>query len=179
LHVADRRKRSKRTGTSPNKVVPIHEGAAALRASLDDTDLAIVRALQVNARATYTEIGRAVGLSAASVHERVHRLETRGVIRGYHAEVDPEVLGLEVLSLVSVVPSDSIDAAATEAGIAAIRQVEIAYKVAGEDSYMLVVRTHSIAELSEVLQRLQAVDGVARTRTAVVLATPVQRGPAV
>jgi Lrp/AsnC family leucine-responsive transcriptional regulator len=161
LHVPDRRKRSKRTGTSPNKVVPIHDGAAALRASLDDTDLAIVRALQANARATYTEIGRAVGLSAASVHERVQRLEARGVIRGYHAEVD------------------SIDAAATEAGIAAIRQVETAYKVAGEDSYMLVVRSHSIAELSEVLQRLQAVDGVARTRTAVVLATPVQRGPAV
>jgi Lrp/AsnC family transcriptional regulator, leucine-responsive regulatory protein len=177
--VPDKRDRPKRGRSSPNKVVPIHDGAAAVRASLDDTDLAIVRALQANARATYTEIGRAVGLSAASVHERVHRLETRGVIRGYHAEVDPEVLGLEVLSLVSVVPSDSIDAAATETGIAAIRQVEIAYKVAGEDSYMLVVRSHSIAELSEVLQRLQAVDGVARTRTAVVLATPVQRGPAV
>ena len=71
-----------------------------MRASLDDTDLAIVRALQANARATYTEVGKAVGLSAASVHERVHRLETRGVIRGYHAEVDPVLLGLSVLSLV-------------------------------------------------------------------------------
>ena len=175
----DKRSRSKRTGTSPSKVVPIHEGAQALRASLDDTDLAIVRALQANARATYTEIGRAVGLSAASVHERIHRLEAHGVIRGYHAEIDPEVLGLEVLSLVSVLSSDSIDTAATEAGIAAIEQVETAYNVAGEDSYMLVVRTRSIAELSEVLQRLQAVDGVARTRTSVVLATPIQRGPVV
>src|SRR6266508_2892703 len=147
-HVPDRRNRSKRTGPSPNKVVPIHEGAEALRASLDDTDLAIVRALQANARATYTEIGRAVGLSAASVHERAHRLEARGVIRGYHAEVDPEVLGLEVLSLVSVLSSDSIDAAATEAGMAAIRQVETAYNVAGEDSYLLVVRTRSIAVLT-------------------------------
>jgi Lrp/AsnC family transcriptional regulator, leucine-responsive regulatory protein len=168
--VPEKRNRSKRRGASPNKVVPLHEGAEALRASLDGTDLAILRALQANARATYTEIGRAVGLSAASVHERVNRLETRGVIRGYHAEVDPEVLGLEVLSLVSVVSSDSIDAA---------RQVETVYKVAGEDSYLLVVRTRSIAELSEVLQLLQAVDGVARTRTSVVLATPVQRGPVV
>jgi Lrp/AsnC family transcriptional regulator, leucine-responsive regulatory protein len=159
--------------------VPLHEDAETLRASLDDTDRAIVRALQANARATYTEIGRAVGLSAASVHERVHRLETRGVIRGYRAEVDPEAIGLEVLSLVSVVSSDSIDAAATEAGMAAVRQVETVYKVAGEDSYLLVVRTRSIAELSEVLQRLQAVDGVARTRTSVVLDTPVRRGPVV
>src|ERR671922_309389 len=58
-HVPDKRNRSKRTGASPNKVVPLHEGAEVLRASLDDTDRAIVRALQANARATYTEIGRA------------------------------------------------------------------------------------------------------------------------
>jgi Lrp/AsnC family transcriptional regulator, leucine-responsive regulatory protein len=163
----------------PNKVVPIHEGAEPLRASLDDTDLAIVRALQANARATYTEIGKVVGLSAASVHERVHRLEDRGVIRGYHAEVNPELLGLGVLSLVSVLPSDSMDAATTEAALAGIPQVETAFSVAGEDSHLLVVRTRSIAELSHVLQRLQGVDGVARTRTAVVLATPVRRPPTV
>ena len=156
-------------------MVPIHEGAEAVRASLDDTDRAIVRALQANARATYTEVGKAVGLSAASVHERVHRLESRG----YHAEVDPELLGLGVLSLVSVLPSDSMDAAATEAALAALPEVETAYSVAGEDSHLLVVRTRSIAELSDVLQRLQGIDGVARTRTAVVLSTPVRRGPVV
>src|SRR4029450_11613891 len=100
--VPDKPKRSKRTAHLPNKVVPIHEGAEPLRASLDDTDLAIVRALQANARATYTEIGKAVGLSAASVHERVHRLETRGVIRGYSAAGAPQPLRLRGLALVSV-----------------------------------------------------------------------------
>jgi Lrp/AsnC family transcriptional regulator, leucine-responsive regulatory protein len=162
-------------------VVPIHEGAEPVRASLDDTDLAIVRALQANARATYTEVGRAVGLSAASVHERVHRLEGRGVIRGYHAEVDPERLGLGVLSLVRLLArySPNVDATATEAALAALPEVETAYSVAGEDSHLLVVRTRSIAELSDVLQRLQGIDGVARTRTAVVLSTPVRRGPVV
>src|SRR5215211_5617356 len=177
--VPDKPKRSERTASSPNKVVPIHEGAEPVRASLDDTDLAIVRALQANVRATYTEIGKAVGLSAASVHERVHRLETRGVIRGYSAEVAPELLGLGVLSLVSVLPSDSMDAAATEAALAAIGEIETAWSVAGEDSHLLVVRTRSIAQLSDVLQRLQAIDGVARTRTAVVLATLVRRPPTV
>ena len=177
--VANRPKRSRRTAGTPNKVVPIHEGPEPVRASLDDTDLAIVRALQANARATYTDIGKAVGLSAASVHERVHRLEDRGVIRGYHAEVDPELLGLGVLSLVSVLPSDSMDATTTESALAEIPQVETAFSVAGEDSHLLIVRTRSIAELSEVLQRLQGIDGVARTRTAVVLATPVRRPPTV
>ena len=177
--VSDRPKRSKKAARLPNKVVPIHEGAEPVRASLDDTDLAIVRALQVNARATYTEVGKAVGLSAASVHERVHRLEARGVIRGYHAEVDPKLLGLGVLSLVSVLPSDSMDANATEAALATVPEIETAWSVAGEDSHLLVVRTRSIAELSDVLQRLQGIDGVARTRTAVVLATPVRRPPTV
>src|SRR5215217_6799906 len=140
----DKPKRSKRAADLPNKVVPIHEGAEPLRASLDDTDLAIVRALQANARATYTEIGKA-----------------------------------GVLSLVSVLPSDSMDAGATEAALATIPEIETAWSVAGEDSHLLVVRTRSIAQLSGVLQRLQAIDGVARTRTAVVLATPVRRPPTV
>ena len=172
-------KRSKKLARSPNKVVPIHDGAEPLRASLDDTDLAIVRALQANARATYTEVGRAVGLSAASVHERVHRLETRGVIRGYHAEVDPELLGLSVLSRVSGRPTDAKKPSAPQAPQAPPPHVGTPGGGAGEDSHLLVVRTRSIVELSDVLQRLQAVDGVARTRTAVVLATPVRRPPTV
>jgi Lrp/AsnC family transcriptional regulator, leucine-responsive regulatory protein len=170
--------RSKNPGKSPNKVVPIRDRAEVVRSSLDDTDRAILRALQANARATYAEVGRAVGLSAATVHERVHRLEQRGVILGYHAEVDPELLGLEVLSLVSLLPSDSAKAAATEAALAGIEQIEAAWSVAGEESHVLLVRTASIGELSEVLQRLQDIEGVARTRTSVVLGTPLRRGPA-
>jgi Lrp/AsnC family leucine-responsive transcriptional regulator len=72
-----------------------------------------------------------------------------------------------------------MNAPATEAALAGIPQVETAFSVAGEDSHLLVVRTRSIAELSDVLQRLQGIDGVARTRTAVVLATPVRRPPTV
>ena len=160
-------------------MVPIHDGAEPVRASLDDTDLAIVRALQANARATYTEVGKAVGLSAASVHERVHRLESRGVIRGYHAEVDPELLGLQ-RALAGQRPAQRLHGrAATEAALAGLPEIETAWSVAGEDSHLLVVRTRSIAELSDVLQRLQGIDGVARTRTAVVLATPVRRPPTV
>jgi len=161
----------------PNKVIPINEGPEAVRASLDDTDLAILRALQANARATFTEIGRAVGLSAPSVHERVHRLEQRGVVRGYRAEVDPDLLGLGVLSLVSVLPGDAANAGAMSEVFAGIDEIEAAYTVAGEESHVLVVRTRSMAELSEVLQRLRDVAGVARTRPAVVLSVPFQRGP--
>lgn len=166
-------------GRATGKVVPLKEGAEVIRSTLDDTDLAILRALQANARATYIEIGRAVGLSAPSVHDRVQRLEQRGVIQGYRAELDPDALGLTVLSLVSVLPSDNANLVSMAEAFAAVEHVEAAYTVAGEESHVLVVRTGSMAELSEVLQRLRDVDGVARTRTAVVLSTPFQRGPVV
>jgi Lrp/AsnC family leucine-responsive transcriptional regulator len=145
---------------------------------LDAIDLSILRVLQANARATYTEIGKAVGLSAPSAHDRVHRLEDRGVIRGYHAAVDPELLGLGVLALVGVVPSGSANLAAMEAAFAAAGEVEAVYTLAGEESHLLVVRARSLNELSDVLQRIRDVEGVAHTRTAVVLSTPVLRGPA-
>ncbi|HZC98659.1 MAG TPA: Lrp/AsnC family transcriptional regulator [Actinomycetes bacterium] len=143
---------------------------------LDDTDLAILRVLQANARATFTEIGKAVGLSAPSAHDRVHRLERRGVLRGYQARLDPETLGLAVLSVVGVLPAGTADASAMEAGFAEVEQVEVAYHVTGEESHLLVVRTHSMAELSEVLQRIRRIEGVARARACVVLSTAFERG---
>src|SRR4029453_11300743 len=94
-------------GRAAGKVVPLKEGAEMVRATLDDTDLAILRALQANARDTYTEIGRAVGVAAPPGHYPLQRLEQPGVIPGYRAELDPDAVGLTVLSLVSVLPSDN------------------------------------------------------------------------
>jgi Lrp/AsnC family leucine-responsive transcriptional regulator len=146
---------------------------------LDATDLAILRVMQANARATFTEIGKAVGLSAPSAHDRVHRLERRGVVRGYQARLDPEALGLSTLAVVGVLPAGAADPAAMEVEFAAVAQVEVAYHVIGEESHLLIVRTHSIAELSEVVQRIRGVEGVARVRTLVVLSTAFERGPPV
>jgi Lrp/AsnC family leucine-responsive transcriptional regulator len=147
--------------------------------SLDATDLAILRVLQANARATYTEIGKSVGLSAPSAHDRVHRLERRGVLRGYQAMLDPEVLGLGVLSLVGILPAGAADLAAMEAAFAEIEQVEAAYQVTGEESHLLLVRARGIDGLSEILRRIRGIEGVARARTSVVLSTAFERGPAV
>src|SRR6266508_769329 len=69
---------------------------------LDKRDEAILAALQRSGRATFAEIGKEVGLSPSSVHERVRKLEQAGIVRGYRAEVDPEAVGLLVSALVSV-----------------------------------------------------------------------------
>jgi Lrp/AsnC family leucine-responsive transcriptional regulator len=89
------------------------------------------------------------------------------------------VLGLDVLSLVGVVPSGSPDIEAMERDFAAIEQVEAAYSVAGEESHLLVVRTRTITDLAGVLQRIRGVEGVAGVRTSMVLSTAFERGPAV
>ncbi len=101
------------------------------------------------------------------------------MLRGYQARLDPEVLGLSVLSLVSVLPAGAAEPAAMEAAFAKIEQVETAYHVTGEESHLLIVRTRGIAELAEVLQRVRRIKGVARVRTSVVLSTAFDRGPAV
>jgi Lrp/AsnC family leucine-responsive transcriptional regulator len=172
--MAEKRGRSSAQRRSPDRS-PV-EGAVV---PLDATDLAILRVLQANARATYTEIGRAVGLSAPSAHDRVHRLERRGVLRGYEARLDPEVLGLNVLSVVGVLPAGAADPASMEAAFAEVAQVEAAYQVTGEESHLLLVRARTIAELSDVLQRIRRIDGVAGARTSVVLSTAFERGPTI
>ncbi len=172
--MAEKRARSSAQRRSPGRSAG--EGGAV---PLDATDLAILRVMQANARATFTEIGKAVGLSAPSAHDRLRRLERRGVLRGYQARLDPEALGLTMLSVVGVLPAGAADPAAMEAGFAEVAQVEVAYHVTGEESHLLIVRTHGIAELSEVVQRIRRVEGVARVRTSVVLSTAFERGPAV
>jgi len=77
-----------------------------MRDVVDDRDLEIIAALQEDARATYADVGRRVGLSPSSVHERVRKLEETGVIRSYRAVIDPEALGLFVTALVAVTPLD-------------------------------------------------------------------------
>ncbi len=69
---------------------------------LDDTDLQILEHLQANARETQVEISRAVGLAPSAVLERIRKLEARGMLKGYAAQVDPKALGLGLLAFVAV-----------------------------------------------------------------------------
>ena len=78
-------------------------------ADMDDVDRQLLAALRANARSTFAELARHVGLSAPAVHERVGKLEATGVITGYHAAVAPEALGYAVNALIGIFISDSAD----------------------------------------------------------------------
>ena len=143
---------------------------------LDDRDLEIVAALQVDARATYADVGAKVGLSASSVHDRVRKLEQQGVIRGYAAVIDPEAVGLFVTALISASPLDPTQADDLPERVAEFPEVEDCFSVAGETNYVLKVRTRTTADLEDLIRRLRE-KGSVSTRTTIALSIPFEGRP--
>src|SRR5205823_11871763 len=91
--------------------------------AVDDVDRRLIDALRANARATYAELARGVGLSAPAVHERVAKLEASGVITGYHAAVTPAALGLGMSALVGIQQSERADQARVTEALEAMPEV--------------------------------------------------------
>jgi Lrp/AsnC family transcriptional regulator, leucine-responsive regulatory protein len=144
---------------------------------MEDTDRAIVRLLSADGRMSYTDLARATGLSTSAVHQRVRRLEERGVITGYAAVVDHEQLGLSLTAFVSVTPFDRAAPDDVPQRLEPIPEIESCWSVAGEESYILKVRVENPAALEDLLSRLRSQASVS-TRTTVVLSTPYEGRPA-
>ena len=138
---------------------------------LDDLDRRLLDLLAADGRRSYADLARDTGLSTSAVHQRVRRLEQRGVIAGYAARIDHVAAGLPLSAFISIQP---IDPAAPDDAPQRLRHlpaVEACHSVAGEESYILQVRVGGPAELEQLLQEVRAAAGVS-TRTTVVLSTP-------
>jgi Lrp/AsnC family leucine-responsive transcriptional regulator len=136
--------------------VSAREGVSTYhRAMRDERDLEIIAALQEDARATYADIGRRVGLAASSVHDRVRKLERSGAITGYRAEIDAERVGLFVTALIALTPIDASQPDDLPERVRDFPEVEDCYSVAGEANYVLKVRTRTTAELEDLIRRLR------------------------
>ncbi|MER5872639.1 Lrp/AsnC family transcriptional regulator [Streptomyces sp. NPDC002044] len=141
--------------------------------SPDATDWRILEALQRDGRASFTELARAVSMSASAVTERVRRLEEVGVITGYTAVVSPEKLGKSILALVRLrYPHgnykpfhDFLDATP---------DILEAHHVTGDDCFVLKVAARSMAHLEEVTGRIS---GLGSVTTSVVYSSPLPRRP--
>lgn len=143
---------------------------------LNEIDRAIVGVLQVEGRSTFAQIAQHVGLSPAAVHERVKKLEARGVITGYRAAVDPEKVGCGVTAFILVTqiagPRGSLEDA-----FEGMPWVEECHHIAGEESLMLKVRAESTRALEHLIWDIRALESVERTKTVVVLATEFEGRP--
>ena len=145
--------------------------------SVDTIDLALVELLRGNARLSYAELARQVGLSAPAVHERVGKLESGGVIRAYRAEVEPEAIGLGVTALIGIVENSDADTDDVLEAFRQIPEVESCYFMAGVESFLLKARVGTIAELEQLIVRLNRTPGVASTRTGIALSTKWENRP--
>src|SRR3954462_1296288 len=145
-------------------------------APVEDIDRAILRLLLADGRMSYTDLGKATGLSTSAVHQRVRRLEQRGGIPGDAAGVDPEAVGLPMTAFISVKPFDPSAPDDIAERLADVPEIEACHSVAGDENYILKVRVATPHELEELLARVRSLAGVS-TRTTVVLSTPYEARP--
>jgi Lrp/AsnC family transcriptional regulator, leucine-responsive regulatory protein len=143
---------------------------------VEDLDRQIVALLAADGRRSYTDLARDTGLSVSAVHQRVRRLEKRGVVRGYHAEIDADEVGLPMTAFVSIKPIDPAAPDDAPERLAGLPAIEACHSVAGDESYILKVRVASPSALEGLLQEIRAAANVS-TRTTVVLSTPYEGRP--
>jgi Lrp/AsnC family leucine-responsive transcriptional regulator len=143
-----------------------------------DVDRALLSALARDGRASYTDLAELVGLSVSAVHQRVRRLEQRGLITGYAAHLDAKALGLPLTAFVSITPIDVAQPDDAPARLAHLPAIEACHSVAGVESYILKVRVASPDALEALLQQIRAAANVT-TRTTVVLSTFYEDRPPV
>ena len=143
---------------------------------MEELDRHIVELLVADGRMSYTDLGKATGLSTSAVHQRVRRLEQRGVIRGYAAVIDPDAVGLSLTAFISVKPFDPSAPDDIADRLAEVPEIEACHSVAGDENYILKVRVASPTALEDLLQQIRTLANVS-TRTTVVLSTPYENRP--
>ncbi|GGS64886.1 Lrp/AsnC family transcriptional regulator [Nonomuraea spiralis] len=140
---------------------------------MEEIDRRIVTLLAHDGRMSFTDLARETGLSVSAVHQRVRRLEKRGVVRGYAAIIDHDAIGLPLTAFVSIKPIDPAAPDDAPVRLAHLSAIEACHSVAGDESYILKVRVASPVALEDLLQQIRASANVS-TRTTVVLSTPYE-----
>ena len=143
---------------------------------MEDVDRLICQLLAADGRMSFTDLGKATGLSTSAVHQRVRRLEQRGVVTAYAARVDPAAVDLPLTAFVSIRPIDTSQPDDSPDRLRHLPQIESCYSVAGDESYILLVRVASPLALEDLLAQIRADANVA-TRTTIVLSTPYENRP--
>ena len=139
---------------------------------LDDIDRTILELLQENARIANAEIARRVDLAPSAVFQRIRKLEESGVIRGYHARLDPKALGHGLMAFVMLRTGEGARGPVMREKLSAIDDIVEVHRVVGEDCFFLKVRVADTEALGNLLDDdIQSIPEVASTRTTIVVQT--------
>lgn len=140
---------------------------------MESLDRRIVSLLAKDSSASINELSAQLDVPSSTLHQRIKKLEARGVITGYRAVVDQRAAGLTLHALVSLTPIDPSRPDDVAEQLAPIDEVESCWSVAGTESYIIKVAVAEPVELESLLSRIRAVANVS-TRTSVILSTPFE-----
>jgi Lrp/AsnC family leucine-responsive transcriptional regulator len=144
---------------------------------ISTNDARILDVLQRDGRRAYADLGADVGMSGPSAHERVKKLEARGVIQGYAALVDPGALGYDILAFSWITQAPGTTQHDLTDAFATIPEIEECHHITGEADYLIKVRARDTRDLERVLRRVQATPNVFQTETDVVFSSGFERRP--
>jgi Lrp/AsnC family leucine-responsive transcriptional regulator len=144
---------------------------------LSTNDARILEVLQRDGRRPYADLGADVGMSGPSAHERVKKLEARGVIQGYAAIVNPAALGYDILAFSWITQAPGTTRHDLTAAFAEIPEIEECHHITGEADYLIKVRARNTLDLERVLRQVQATPNVFQTETDVVFSSGFERRP--
>lgn len=139
---------------------------------MDDIDRHILTLLQDHGRMTNAEIARRVDRAPSAVYERIKGLEEDGVIRGYTARIDSKAVGAGLLAFVAVRSAEVGPEQGTAEALVSMPEVQEVHHVAGEDCFLVKVRTRDTESLGRLLREgIGTIESVESTRTTIVLRT--------
>ncbi|MFA6329375.1 MAG: Lrp/AsnC family transcriptional regulator [Candidatus Micrarchaeia archaeon] len=150
----------------------MHEGEGAKQAGevvqVDETDREIISELKKDARKSYRELAREVGISASTLISRMNRLEKGKVIRGYEARLDLSRMGYDFFALVEVTFTRGASLELQQK-IAAMQGISAVYDITGDSDSMALAKCRNRQEFSRLVKKIGAIPGVERTNTHVIL----------
>ena len=144
---------------------------------ISTNDARILDVLQRDGRRAYADLGAEVGMSGPSAHERVKKLEARGVIKGYAAVVDPAAVGFDILAFSWITQAPGTTSNDLTDAFAGIPEIEECHHITGEADYLIKVRARDTRDLERVLRLVQSTKDVFQTETDVVFSSGFERRP--
>ncbi|MBR6038346.1 MAG: Lrp/AsnC family transcriptional regulator [Candidatus Methanomethylophilaceae archaeon] len=132
----------------------------------DELDRRIIKLMSTSSQGSYRQIAKTLDVHPSTLIQRIKNLESRGIIRGYRANVDYMKLGFEFMGVVNVSASDVV---AVQEAIAGIPQVVSVFDVTGDSDCMAWIACVDREEFSAVVKRINSIEGVTRTNTSVIM----------
>jgi Lrp/AsnC family leucine-responsive transcriptional regulator len=143
---------------------------------MESLDRTIVLALAKDSSLSLSDFAAQLDVPSSTLHQRVKKLEAKGIITGYRAEVDKRQVGLKINALVSLTPIDPAAPDDVVEKISSISEIESCWSVAGVESYIVKVAVADPEALEELLGRIRSTANVS-TKTSVILSTAFESRP--